>query len=138
MTTTDDDPDTSGQSSTRSSDAYFLAEELSEKGHEDDRLDKLFMALANATRRAIVNELQAIDRPVSLADLARDLAEASGGLGDSNAERLYIELYHRHIPALTEVDGVEFNGAQRTVDKGEGFQTLARLLMTVHRTGDGQ
>lgn len=143
MTTTDDNPDSNGQSRSRSSDADLFAEEMSAEGQEEDRLDELFRALANATRRAIVDELRAIDRPLALADLARDLAETPGepsgtARGDFDVERLYIELYHHHVPVLTEVDAIEYNEARRTIAKGETFQTVARFLTAALETEEGQ
>lgn len=90
---------------------------------ESDGADRgeLSAVLDDQIRLDVLSRLQDADVPVSLADLATDLArEEVDDEGDrwARAECYYIQLYHNHVPVLEGADLVEY-------DRGRGTVALA-------------
>lgn len=83
-------------------------------------LDKLCDALANQRRRDILQCLTEHQTPMALADLADEIAtqEQETLLPDIPAEavkRVYMSLYHTHIPKLANANIVEYSQDQDEV-----------------------
>lgn len=73
---------------------------------------------ADRLRRDVLESLQAADVPLSLADLAMELARREADADDEpweRAECYWIELYHNHAPALEAAGLVEYDRERRTV-----------------------
>lgn len=76
-------------------------------------LDILFDVLANQRRRYILHCLRAYQTPMSLADLADEVAtwEQNEPIKDISAEevkRVYMSLYHSHIPKLVDANIIKY------------------------------
>lgn len=69
-------------------------------------------------RRDVLGSLEEAGVPLSLADLAVELARREADAEDDvweRAECLWIELYHNHAPALEAAGLVEYDQGRRTV-----------------------
>lgn len=80
----------------------------------DDPADRL----ADPTRRRVLERLQAARVPLSLADLAVELARRETGADEDawdRADCYWIELYQTHVPALEAAGLVEYYPDRRTV-----------------------
>lgn len=89
---------------------------------EVDR-SELAAVLAGQLRRGIVQRLRETDVPLSLADLAVELARADVETeGDhwTRAECYWIKLYHNHVPALEAAGLVEYDRDRQTVSLAPG------------------
>ncbi|QLD88185.1 hypothetical protein HWV07_03700 [Natronomonas salina] len=87
-------------------------------GDEIDR-DVWISVVSNPVRRQIIEILRTADRPVSIADLAMQLAQQPNDNRDEpdweRARELRVTLHHRHLPKLDYVGLVEFDFTTRTV-----------------------
>lgn len=86
----------------------------------EGRINAMFGVFTHQRRRYALRELRRHDTPMALADLADELAirEHEAPLSDIPAEevkRLYISLYHRHIPKLVDADLVRYDQERDTV-----------------------
>lgn len=82
-------------------------------------------------RRHALDILGKSDAPMALADLAADIgtreSEDSGKDIDwERIQRIYVALYHNHIPRLAEWGIVEFNTARRTVTRSKSAASAER------------
>lgn len=73
----------------------------------------LHACLKHERRRHVLYRLKKTRRPQALADLAEYVAgreqEATGSTIDRDAVKdVYLDLYHCHVPKLTEADLVEY------------------------------
>lgn len=90
-------------------------------GGADERgRDALLDLLAHRHRRAVLSILRERDAPMHLCELARELAAREGeDTRDRERrelqDRLYLSLYHRHVPKLVEAGVVRFDRKRRTV-----------------------
>lgn len=90
--------------------------------------------LAHPRRRQLLRILSAADAPMALADLAADIAAHEQPPTDGQPdwdliERIYITLYHRHIPKLDDCELVEFSMAQRTVALTDSLSPTTRTKL---------
>lgn len=79
---------------------------------------ELSAVLDDQLRLDVLSRLQQADVPVSLADLAVELARQEVDDEDdrwARAECYWIQLYHTHVPSLEEADLVEYDRDRRTV-----------------------
>jgi len=77
-------------------------------------LEDTFDVLSNRRRREALRRLAAHDEPMALADLADEVTVAERGapITDIPAEavkRVYITLYHTHVPRLENVGFVRYD-----------------------------
>lgn len=95
---------------------------------------RLHRVLANSRRRHVLDVLGESDSPVTLADLAADLAsrESDETADRERIERVQISLYHNHVPKLDDVGIVEFDATERTVslDDSEEIAIANRLIQS--------
>lgn len=83
-------------------------------GDRDDPADRP----ADPTRRRVIGRLQEAGVPLSLADLALELARRESGADTDVWERAdcyWIELFHTHVPTLEAAGLVEYHRERRTV-----------------------
>ena len=93
-----------------------------------------YKLMADARRRAIVSVLDADGPPVSLADLARQVAaHETEGTMDGECEspplqRVHLSLYHVHVPKLADAGVVSFDTDYNTVTAGPHFDAVRSLV----------
>jgi hypothetical protein len=104
--------------------------ELPSRGVLD--LDHVYEALGHPRRRYLCYTLLE-DREWSLADLATKIAAWENGVPehavtDRQRDRVYVSLYHAHIPKLVETDVVAFDDRHETIAAAANAdQVLAAL-----------
>lgn len=81
---------------------------------EADALDTIFDLLSSPRRRHVLRCLDEYDDPLALADLADEVAvrEYDRPLTETSPEevkRIYVSLYHTHVPKLEDAGVVEYN-----------------------------
>jgi hypothetical protein len=95
-------------------------------GPEDDRLDALFGALADARRRRVIRILNDADAEV-IAVSALAEALASREPAGTATDRLVVSLSHVHLPRLDAVGIVDY-APDRSQVRYEGAPVAERLL----------
>lgn len=81
---------------------------------DPDSLDDLFDLLSNRRRRHLLRCLDEYDDPMALADLADEIAakEYDAPITETSAKevkRIYVSLYHNHVPKLEEAGIVRYS-----------------------------
>lgn len=74
----------------------------------DSTAEPLLSVLTHRHRRSVLRRLAAADDALHLADLARDLAREES-VDEREAGRIYVRLYHVHVPKLREAGVVSFD-----------------------------
>ena len=81
--------------------------------HDADRTAELYEVLSDPRRRRVLSCLRSSRTPMALADLTDDLlrreADASPSAAQDERERIYVSLYHRHLPKLGKAGLVSFD-----------------------------
>ncbi|WP_218153762.1 DUF7344 domain-containing protein [Halopelagius inordinatus] len=103
------------------------------RGASETRLDVLFGVLAKRRRRVALRCLVAYDTPMTLADLADEVAvrEREATLAQIPADdvmQVYLSLYHAHVPKLGDAGFVEYSQEQDLVRLTEEPDRIRRLL----------
>lgn len=85
----------------------------SQPAFDEDFLAPLFGALAGRRRRLVLHCLREYQTPIALADLADEIATREHETSISNipaeeVKRIYMTLYHTHIPKLADANIVEY------------------------------
>jgi hypothetical protein len=90
--------------------------------------DELPSLLTNRRRRYVLYCLKTSEMPMTLANLADGLVrretDASPTAVQDERERIYVSLYHTHLPKLAEADLVSFDTDQNLVDLREEGEAL--------------
>lgn len=78
------------------------------------RTTLIFACLGHPYRRKTVNIVTERSEPITIDELAREIATRSdsGRSGEHNSnpvERIRVELYHGHLPKLAETDLIEYD-----------------------------
>ncbi|TMT77620.1 ArsR family transcriptional regulator [Haloterrigena sp. H1] len=84
-------------------------------------MDELFSVLANAQRRRILNELLATS-------LQTDGGEEILYPAEEFPEEHQTELYHNHLPRLSEAGFIDWNQNTGSVTRGPRFNEISPLL----------
>jgi hypothetical protein len=98
--------------------------------------DDLFGVLSHHRRRCIIECLTLYGSPMTLPDLADEcvVMEHQCAFDEIPAEtvkRMYMSLYHTHIPKLVEADVVEYDQESDSVALGQNADQLdSRLTLT--------
>ena len=96
-----------------------------------------YKLMADATRRAVVSVLDPDGPPVSLANLARQVAdhetedvidEAVESVESEPSRRVHLSLYHVHVPKLADAGIVSFDADRNTVTAGPHFDAVRSLV----------
>lgn len=98
--------------------------------------DMLFSLLSNPRRRFVLQYLNRTTNPVTLQDLATEVAAWENetdpeSLTDKQQKRLYVSLYQTHIPKLEEAGIIEYDS-----DSGEITLTDQAGDLNKHLNGD--
>lgn len=96
-----------------------------------DSLDTLFELLSNRRRRYVLSCLNEYENPMALADLADEVAARENGtpITQTSAEevkRIYISLYHTHVPKLERAGVVRYSQERDLVVLEERFEQLGQ------------
>lgn len=90
--------------------------------------DELFSVLANRRRRYVLYCLKTSKTPMAVADVADALVrwetDESPPAVQETRERVYISLYHCHLPKLADADLISFDINQKLVDLREDGKDL--------------
>ncbi len=86
-------------------------------------LDEALTLLADRRRRLLLEVVVSHDEALTLPDVAEEVAERETGyqLADISAERIkrvYISLYHDHLPRLVDADVLEYDQERDLVAPG--------------------
>ena len=105
-------------------------------------LDELLDALADQRRRFVLRTVERSETPMALADLADELVREEFGASPASVqderERIYVSLYHCHLPKLAEAGLVTFDRAEKQVEfEAESGDRATRLLERVADEVDG-
>lgn len=89
--------------------------------------------LAHSRRRCALERLRSFDGPMGLADLADEVATAEHGtiiseIPAEEVKRVYLDLYHSHVPKLAEADVVEYGQESDLVELSAGADRLAPYM----------
>lgn len=102
--------------------------------------DGVFAALASERRRIALRRLQTADDPVTLADLARDVAARQcdtdpSDVSEEVVEQVYVSLHHRHLPKLVYLGYLRYDEDRTSVVLTDEADALEPLLeWAAHRT----
>ncbi len=101
-------------------------------------LDEQFDIVAHRRRRCILRCIETHGSPIALADLADEVAvrEYESRLSDVPVEevkRIYLSLYHKHVPKLADASVVEYDQKRHTVSLAERVGRVRVLLRLVEQ-----
>lgn len=96
-------------------------------------LDQTFEILKNQRRRYVLQYLDEADGPVSLSDLAEQIAAWENDkevreITSSERKRVYVGLYQCHLPKMAGMDVVQFNKPRGIIEPGEHIDAFHRYL----------
>lgn len=79
-----------------------------------DRTSDIFECLAHSRRRSALESLSEATGPLALADLAMDVTDREtetlrAEMDEETVKRVYMSLYHTHVPKLTDADLAEYD-----------------------------
>lgn len=98
-----------------------------------------FQLLSHSHRLALLDCLDAYDEPITLADVSEQVASEieDEPLEDIEAEsvkRIYISLYHSHIPRLEAHDIVQYNQERDLVTLDSRGDQLVAYMRQIHES----
>lgn len=89
----------------------------------------VFVLLSKRRRRLTLQVLQESGVPITIAELAKQVAERERGSCTADDLRaIHIALYHNHLPRLEDADVVVYDQERGEVTPGLNFDTLVRVL----------
>jgi hypothetical protein len=96
-------------------------------------LDQTFEILKNRRRRCVLRYLYEADGPVSLSDLAEQIAAWENDkeirqITSSERKRVYVGLYQCHLPKMDGMDVVSFNKPRGMIEQGENADCFEPYL----------
>lgn len=105
-------------------------------------LDHVFEALAHPRRRYLIYTLlEDEERPLEyvageVIAWEKDIPVES--VTDADRERIFVSLYHNHIPKLVEDDIVEFVEADETIKPAANAEQVLNVLESAGGSGDSE
>lgn len=96
----------------------------SKRDPDDVNLDGVFQALADERRRLALQCLHEHEEPMTLDELADQIAAREYGgpvteIPADEVKRIYLSLYHVHVPKLEETWLVRFDEDERVVSRSD-------------------
>lgn len=109
---------------------------MSDTSDEELSQDTLFSLLSNPRRRFILQYLNRNEEPITLQDLATEIAAWENetepeNLTDKQQKRLYVSLYQTHVPKLEEAGIIDYDS-----DSGEIRLRNQATDLNVYLEGD--
>lgn len=103
-------------------------------------IDDVLEALRSERRRHALAVLAEHSTPLTLADLADEVAirEHAAPIDEIAAEdvqRVYLDLYHAHVPKLVELDVLEYHQEGDLVTPTENVGRVVAIMHDVHENG---
>lgn len=97
------------------------------------RTAKTLDAIGNERRRAVIIELATRETPITLSVLSESLAADECGvhpdkLNAQARKRVYVSLYQRHLPRLTDLGAVSYDERDGKVGMSDATVPLAQLI----------
>ncbi|MFB6176129.1 MAG: hypothetical protein ABEI99_03100 [Halobaculum sp.] len=137
---TDSDPEADDESSAEP-DTEADADTDSEAEPEPLPLDHVFEVLKNQRRRYVLQYLAETDGPVSMSDLAEQVAAWENDkpveqLTSSERKRVYVGLYQCHLPKMDGMDVVSFNKPRGVIERGPNAPQVEQYLHQEEDTDD--
>jgi DNA-binding transcriptional ArsR family regulator len=99
------------QSPSSSTEAQATNDSPAALGSVDDSLDAIFEVLAAERRRHVLYALYRRSGPVSLSDLAEEVASHE----NTEADRIAASLHHVHLPKLVSANAAEYDPEEGAV-----------------------
>lgn len=104
-------------------------------------VDALLDLLAHSRRRTLLTCLQTYDDPLPLPDLADEVAVAErdatlDAIPAETVKRVYMSLYHRHVPKLEDYDVVWYEQERDMVGLADRAVAVLPYLETVEAPAD--
>ena len=104
-------------------------------------LDHVFEALAHARRRYVCYSLLE-DAQQSLTELATAIAAwendvPEGAVTRRQRERVYVSLYHAHVPELVDIGVVSFDAASEKITPAENAERVTAALIGIGAALEG-
>lgn len=96
--------------------------------------DTVFDLLSHQLRRELIRCLQKYEEPITLADAADELAVATHDatslteIDPETVKRIYMDLYHMHIPKLAEYAIVQYDQEQDLLFSTDRIDQLRSYL----------
>ncbi|MGM0604955.1 MAG: DUF7344 domain-containing protein [Halobacteriota archaeon] len=92
--------------------------------------DTVFDLLSNSRRRFVLHYLKREDGPVSLSDLAAQIASVENDipvedLTSQQRKRTYVSLYQTHIPKLEDAGAIEYDSESGLVILADGADEIS-------------
>lgn len=105
--------------------------EIFANSHVDEaRLDEWLSVLVDHRRRSVLRCLKRSRTPMALAELADEVARWETGEEPTairaERERIYVSLYHRHLPKLAEANLVSVDLDRERVSPRDDIETVLR------------
>lgn len=123
------EPQLTGESSESSSNAKQLSK------------DVIFEVLKNRRRRDVLEYLQSADGPVTLSELAEQIAAWENdvpvsALNSTQRKRVYVALYQTHLPKMDDVGVIDYDSDRGTIELSENADLLRIYLTDDFRPDD--
>lgn len=111
---------------------YLMAEQFEHAATVLESAARVYGLLASSRRQRLLFALGSQEDGVAIADVARDIAECEHGLpfqelSQEEVEKVYLNLYHSHIPKLVNADVISCDSEQQTVALTEQGIQISRL-----------
>jgi hypothetical protein len=95
--------------------------------------DDAFEAISNGRRRQVLLSLEASDSPISVGDLAVEIAAVENGVEPSavtseQRSRVYIALTQVHLDTLQEIGAVKYDSRGKQVAPTDATAGLAEII----------
>lgn len=109
----------------------MTADPIQERDCERVPLDTCFEILAHERRQYVLRCLEMYETPLALADLADEVARLEHGVETlaeiprENIKRIYMQIYHSHIPKLEDAGLLEYHQETDTVESTQRLSNFA-------------
>jgi hypothetical protein len=135
----DDTDDTIGADANRTANGIAAPSATSEE--QALPLDQTFELLKNQRRRYVLHYLESEDGPVSLSELAEQIAAWENDkevrlISSSERKRVYVGLYQCHLPKMDDMDAISFNKPRGIIERGANAECLTPYLQPEEDTPD--
>lgn len=105
-------------------------------------LDAVLVALAHPYRRFLLQYLDAPEREVTITELAAAISQEAGpdafpGGEPQGIDTVETSLYHAHLPKLAEIDVVEFEQDEGTVQLTERWEAVRPIVQAGEHLAPG-
>jgi hypothetical protein len=105
-------------------------------------LDQTFELLKNQRRRYVLQYLESEGEPVSLSELAEQIAAWENDkevrlISSSERKRVYVGLYQCHLPKMDDMGAISFNKPRGIIERGDTADCLTPYLQPAAESDEG-